>query len=205
MMRASVWTAAVIAAWAIGGCGDNLESPDADAVTTDPVTISLEIGQTIQVTGKLTRKGVALDSADLTWDTSDSRHATVDGNGNDATITAIGSGTAVITATSGERPYTKGTVSATIKVTIEAAKPTSILVSPVNPIVAVGATVPIHVTAHLQDNTFVEVTNDVTWGVAPSAAATATGSQLKGLVAGDATLTAQYMGLYSSTDINVTP
>ncbi len=205
MMRASVWTAAIAAAIAICGCGDNDESPDPDTLVTDPATVSLEIGQTSTVSAMFKKDGGAFTGGDITWETGNHKLAVVDGDGNAATITAVGSGVTTVTATSGERPYTGGTLTAQIVVTVKAAAPTSILISPINPQVPVGKTVPVHVVAHLQDGSFLEVTNDVAWTVNPLTAATATGSQLTGLVAGSATISASYHGLFSSTDIDVTP
>jgi hypothetical protein len=200
MIRASLLTAAAVAvafASAIVGCGDNFESPDPDTVVVDPTSVTLQIGETRGVSAMFQKHGAAFTSSAVMWDSSNPRAATVDASGNSATITAVAPGTTTITASGFE-------ISATIAVTVAPAAPTRIEISPVNPVVAAGVIVPVHVTAFLNDGSNVEVTQDVTWTSMQPAVATVAGSQLKGLVKGDATISALYKDKYSSTAVTVT-
>lgn len=71
---------------------------DVAAVAVNPPTPILNIGQTQQLVATATTSGGRIVNASPTWTTSAASVATVDGNG---LVTAVGGGTATITATAG--------------------------------------------------------------------------------------------------------
>lgn len=131
---------AVITALAEGQAGTaniTVTPPAVATVTVDPPTATLLIGQSQQLTAtELDEKGAPLTDRSVAWSTSDAKVVAVDGNG---LITAVGPGTAVITATS---ENVKGT-STIVVIPIPVA---SVSVAPADTTVTAGDHVQLRVT-----------------------------------------------------------
>lgn len=96
--------------------GDSGQVVQVESVTVTPDTLNLEAGQTATLAA--TVKPVSVENKDVVWSTNDPAVATVDASGK---VTAVGEGTAVITATSAADESKKG--SSTVTVTEPLFKP----------------------------------------------------------------------------------
>ncbi|MBR0439267.1 MAG: Ig domain-containing protein [Bacilli bacterium] len=83
---------------------DSGEVVGVESVTVTPNTLNLEAGQTATLAA--TVKPVSVENKDVVWSTNNPAAATVDASGK---VTAVGEGTAVITATSDADETKKGT------------------------------------------------------------------------------------------------
>ena len=95
---------------------DSGEVVGVESVTVTPNTLNLEAGQTATLAA--TVKPVSVENKDVVWSTNNPAAATVDASGK---VTAVGEGTAVITATSDADESKKGTC--TVSVTEPLFKP----------------------------------------------------------------------------------
>ena len=109
MSRHRVWFGVALltgSLWAIA-CGDGATDPlrpepsRPTTVTVSPATIQLTaLDATAQLTAEVRdQSGEVMSGATVTWASSSAAVATVDGSG---LVTAVGNGTTVVTATSGE-------------------------------------------------------------------------------------------------------
>jgi uncharacterized protein YjdB len=171
------------------------------AINVTPTNPSLALGTTQQ----LTATGVFSDATtqdlttQVTWASTAPGHVTVSAAG---LVTAVGLGTANITAT-------KGTISGTTTVTVTAAALVSIQVTPTNPSVAAGRTQQFTATGTFTDATTQNLTTQVTWASSSAAVATisnAAGSQglAKALTPGATTISAALGAVVGSTSLTVT-
>jgi trimeric autotransporter adhesin len=190
-------TAAVVALVAIASCGGGSEAQGPDALVVAPASVALIVGQSAQVTAKLTRDGADVAGGTIEWSSSDPARATVDARATSATIAAVAPGSATITASSGG-------LSATIDVAISAAALQQIAISPATASIAAGTTTAISVTATYSNQTTVEVGPQVTWTSAQPAIASATGNVLTGFAKGETMLSAAYLGQMATARVTVT-
>ncbi len=102
--------------------------PVVTAITLDPATTELEIGETVELTPAVAAAGGADES--VVWDSSDPTVATV----VDGAVTAVGAGSATITATSVFNPSVVGSAA----VTVLAEAVTGVVVDPAEVTIAVG-------------------------------------------------------------------
>jgi uncharacterized protein YjdB len=152
-------------------------------VSVTPNQASVLVGQTVSLTATpQDANGNALTGRVVSWSSSVPSVATVSSSG---VVTGIGSGTAVITATSEGQ-----TGSATITVSVPTPVLTSITVAPSTPSVLVGSTVALTATPRDQfGNAMSGVT--VTWSSGTTAVATvSSGGVVSGVAPGNATITA---------------
>jgi hypothetical protein len=114
------------------------------------------------------------------------------------TFDARATGTATITSTLG-----KSSASATL--TVDAAVPASLAITPAAPVVASGASVALHANETLSDGTTQDVTSGTTWSIADTRIATIDSSgSVTGGEAGMTTITATTGGLTVTTELTVT-
>ena len=149
------------------------ETP-ATGITLDPTTLSLEKGATAQLTATLAPTDA---TTEVVWASSNEAAATVD-NGK---VTAVGEGTAIITATAGEG------VSATCNVTVTAATPvesvtldqTTLNIEATKSATLVATVLPANAT-----------NKNVTWTTSDATVATVKDGVVTGVAAGTADITA---------------
>ncbi|HJU84234.1 MAG TPA: Ig-like domain-containing protein, partial [Holophagaceae bacterium] len=163
----------------------------------------------VGTTDNYTATGIYSDgsSVDLTaqavWTSSDAAIATVDNAPlNSGTVTAIGAGTATITATFGG-------VSGSASVTVTAATLTSITVTPASQTIAVSTTLQYTATGNYSDGSIQDLTTLVAWAssnpaVAGISGAAGTEGLATGLSGGSTTISASLGGVIGSTDLTVT-
>ena len=188
----------VIAAEQPGGKADTavvtVSSVSVASVTVSPATASLQVGQTVQLTGTpKDASGGVLSGRVVTWASSNPAAATVSPNG---LVAGVAVGAATITATSEEQ---NGTSSVTVAVIPVAA----VSVSPGSATVVAGNTV--QLTATPKDASGGALSGRVvTWASSNPAAATVSGSGLvTGVAAGAATVTATSEGQSGTAAITV--
>src|SRR5207302_4886047 len=188
----------VIAAEQPGGKADTavvtVSSVSVASVTVSPATASLQVGQTVQLTGTpKDASGGVLSGRVVTWASSNPAAATVSPNG---LVAGVAVGAATITATSEGQ---NGTSSVTVAVIPVAA----VSVSPGSATVVAGNTV--QLTATPKDASGGALSGRVvTWASSNPAAATVSGSGLvTGVAAGAATVTATSEGQSGTAAITV--
>src|SRR5216117_4022193 len=165
------------------------------SVTVSPATASVTAGQTAQLTATpQDASGTALTGRVVTWGSSNTAIATVNGSG---LVTAVAAGPATITATSEGQ-------SGSAALTVTTVPVASVVVSPATASRQVGQTV--QLTATPQDAGGTALTGRVvTWGSSNPAVATVNGSGLvTGMAAGPATITATSEGQSGSAALTVT-
>src|SRR5213083_80176 len=167
------------------------------SVTVTPGTASLTVGQTVQLTATLRdANGNPLTGRVITWQSSNSAIASVNGSGLVSGVAA--GGPVTMTATSEGQ-------SGTASVTVTVAPVAAVTVTPSSGTVAIGQTV--QLTATLKDaNGTVLTGRPVAWASNNTPVATVTGTGLvTAKVAGSATITATSEGQSGTAAITVTP
>jgi uncharacterized protein YjdB len=165
------------------------------SVTVSPPTASVQVGQTVQLTGTPRDAGGSpLSGRAVTWTTSNASIATVNASG---LVSGVAPGSATITAMSEGQ-------SATAAITVTAVPVASVAVTPATASMAVGQTV--QLTATPKDASGKPLSGRiVTWATTNAAVATVNGSGLvSGVAAGGATITATSEGQNGSAAITVT-
>ena len=190
---------------AFGGVTDTttLTVQGPQSITVTPVNPSAATGSTLQFTAKGNfQDGSVRDLTTLvTWSSSKTGIATIsNATGSQGLATAIATGSTVITAT-------MGTVSGNTTLTVKTLA--SIAVSPVNPIVGIGATLQFTATGTFSDGTSQDITSSVTWSSANSTIATiSNASGSKGVATGNGfgttTIKAAAGSISGSTQMTVT-
>jgi len=168
------------------------------SVSVSPASANVTAGQTVQLTATpRDAGGNALSGRVVTWGSSNTAVATVNGSG---LVTGVAAGSATITATSEGQSG-----SAAASVTQTPVPVASVNVSPASTSVTVGQTV--QLTATPRDAGGNALTGRVvTWGSSNTAVATVNGSGLvTGVAAGSATITATSEGQSGSAAVSVTP
>src|SRR5213083_1386954 len=167
------------------------------SVTVTPGTASLTVGQTVQLTATLRdANGNPLTGRVITWQSSNSAIASVNGSGLVSGVAA--GGPVTMTATSEGQ-------SGTASITVSGVPVASVTVSPASASVPVGQTQ--QLTATLKDaNGTVLTGRPVAWSSNNTPVATVTGTGLvTAKVAGSATITATSEGQSGTAAITVTP
>src|SRR5213596_2249200 len=164
------------------------------SVTVSPATASVTAGQTAQLTATpQDASGTALTGRVVTWGSSNTAIATVNGSG---LVTGMAAGSATITATSEGQ-------SGSAALTVTTVPVASVVVSPATASRQVGQTV--QLTATPQDAGGTPLAGRVvTWGSSNPGVATVNGSGLvTGMAAGSATITATSEGQSGSAALTV--
>ncbi|MGB7588723.1 MAG: Ig-like domain-containing protein, partial [Solirubrobacterales bacterium] len=166
------------------------------SVGVSPGPVSVTVGQTVQLTATpRDAGGNALTGRVVTWGSSNTGIATVNGSG---LVTGVAAGSATITATSEGKSGT-----AAITVTLTAAPVASVSVTPASASVTAGQTVQLTATPRDAGGN-VLVGRVVTWGSSNTGLATVNGGGLvTGVAAGSATITATSEGQSGSSAISV--
>ncbi|MEQ1691761.1 MAG: CHRD domain-containing protein [Gemmatimonas sp.] len=189
-MRFGTRAAAIVCCLLAAACGGGGDGTTQPTVPVASITVTAAAsGPFVSFTETRTVTAVARDAsqnpiagAAIVWSTSDASVATVSGAGSSATITSVGNGSATITATS-------GTVQATLVVDV-AQKFATLLITPVAPTLAIGATASLAPSAR-----------DARNGVIAGASGTTftTGDRTKALVDAAGTVTAIAPGAVTIT------
>src|SRR5436853_48991 len=167
------------------------------SVTVSPASVSVLQGQTVQLTATpRDASGNPLTGRVITWQSSNSAIASVNGSGLVSGVAA--GGPVTITATSEGQ-------SGTASITVSGVPVASVTVSPASASVPAGQTV--QLSATLRDaNGNILTGRSVTWASNNTSVATVTGTGLvTGKVAGSATVTATSEGQSGTAAITVTP
>src|SRR6266480_2331045 len=165
-------------------------------VTLTPGSATVNEGQTLQLTATLKdANGNTLVGRSITWSSSNTSAASVNGTG---LVTGVTAGSATITATSEGK-------SGTSAITVVHLPVASVTVTPASTSVSAGSSV--QLTATPKDaNGNPLVGRTVTWQSSNTSAATVNGSGLvSGVAAGSATITATSEGQSGTSVITVTP
>src|SRR5437773_1519196 len=165
-------------------------------VTLTPGSATVNEGQTLQLTATLKdANGNTLVGRSITWSSSNTSAASVNGTG---LVTGVTAGSATITATSEGK-------SGTSAITVVHMPVASVTVTPASGTVSAGSSLPL--TATPKDaNGNPLVGRTVTWQSSNTSAATVNGSGLvSGVAAGSATITATSEGQSGTSAITVTP
>lgn len=165
------------------------------SISVTPATQAMAVGTTQQfvAVGSFDDGSTQLLTS-LTWSSSSNSVATVSTTG---LVTAVGTGTATLTATS-------GTISGTASLTITAATLVSLAVTPANPSMAVGTTRQFTATGTFSDSSTQDITGIVVWTSSTSAVATINGRGLAtSVAAGSTTIKALFGSVSGSTTLTV--
>jgi uncharacterized protein YjdB len=165
------------------------------SVSVSPASASVTVGQTVQLTATpKDANGTALTGRVVTWASSNTAVATVNGSG---LVTGVAAGSATITATSEGQ-------SGTSALTVTPVPVASVSVSPASASVDTGKTV--QLTATPRDANGNALTGRViTWASSNTAVATVNGNGLvTGVAAGSATITATSEGQSGTSALTVT-
>jgi len=165
------------------------------SVTVSPASATVQVGQTVQLTATpKDASGNPLTGRAVTWSSSNTAVASVDGNG---LVTGGTSGSATITATSEGQ-------SGTSSITVSGVAVSSVTVTPASANLPVGQTV--QLTATPKDANGNPLTGRmVTWSSSNNSVASVTSSGLvSGGAAGSATITATSEGQSGTASITVT-
>src|SRR5437773_1757093 len=165
-------------------------------VTLTPASATVNEGQTLQLTATLKdANGNILTGRSITWSSSNSSAASVNGTG---LVTGVTAGSATITATSEGK-------SGTSAITVVHMPVASVTVTPASGTVSAGGGPPPRATPQAPTG-HPRVGRTVTWQSSNTSAATVNGSGLvSGVAAGSATITATSEGQSGTSAITVTP
>jgi uncharacterized protein YjdB len=164
------------------------------SVTVSPATANVVVGQTTQLTATpKDASGAALPSRVVTWASTNSAVATVNGSG---LVTAVAAGTATMTATSEGQ-------SGTAAITVAVAPVATVAVNPAT--ASIGVAQMVQLTATQKDASGTLLSGRVvTWSSSAPAAATVSGTGLvTAVAAGSATITATSEGKSGTAGITV--
>jgi PKD repeat protein len=171
------------------------------SIAINPLTPTIPLGTTEQftATGTYSDGSTQPITSVVTWSSSLAKVAIISNtSGSNGLATSAGVGTSVITATS-------GTVSDTTTLTVGTAALASLAVSPVNPLVPVGATQQFKATGTFTDGSTEDQTSSVTWSSDTLSVATITpGGLATAIATGVAQITAASGSITNSTALTVT-
>ncbi|MDQ6887061.1 MAG: Ig-like domain-containing protein [Gemmatimonadota bacterium] len=164
------------------------------SVSLTPSTSALKVGQTLLLSATpRDASGNALAGRSISWSSNNSGIATVSSSG---LVTAVGAGSATITATS------EG-VGASAVISVTAATAASVSVTPASPNLTVGQSVQLSAVA--KDGSGATMAGSVAWSSASPSIATVSASGLvTGVAAGSTTVTATSLGQSGSVMVTVT-
>ncbi|HYL94376.1 MAG TPA: Ig-like domain-containing protein [Terriglobales bacterium] len=164
------------------------------SVTPTPVSIAIGTDQQFSAVGSFNDGSTQLLTS-VTWTSSSSSVATVNSAG---LATAVGTGSATITASS-------GSVNGTAALTVTGATVTSIAVTPANSNMPVGTTKQFTATATFSDSSTEDVTAVVLWGSSkPGVASISNQGLLTSVATGSTTISAVLGSVTGTTSLTVT-
>ncbi len=178
--------------------------PALASITISPADPSIPKGGSIrfQATGVFSDGSSADITRDVSWEVTDlmgTRVASIDGTG---TANGVSAGTATVSA-----EYMGLTAETTL--TVGAALPASLSISPASAFIAKGTSQVYKATLTLTDGTTQDATSMATWSASDrmgtGVASISTTGVAKGNAAGSATIVATYMGHSASALLTVTP
>ena len=167
------------------------------SIAVTPQSVSLASGTTQQykAIGTMSDGGTQNLTTSVTWSSSSTADATINSSGL-ATAHAVGNVT--ITATS-------GTISNTAAMTVTAATPTSIQVSPTTVSLAVNNSQQLLVTATFSDGSSQNVTSSATYSSSVASVATVnSGGNVTGVAPGTTTITATLGNISANSTVTIT-
>jgi uncharacterized protein YjdB len=167
------------------------------SITVKPARASVVAGKTEQFTATGTYNNGTTQNltSSAIWTSSATSVATVSGG----LATGVALGSATITATS-------ATISGSGTLTVTAAMLTSIAVTPVDPSIALGTTLPMIATGTYSDGSTLVLTKSATWTTSNAAIATVSNQGVAtGVALGSATVTATVGAISGSTVLTVSP
>jgi hypothetical protein len=191
--------------WVLPGCGGSSSNsnsmtssgPTLSSIAVTPATQSINSGTTLQykATGTYSDNSTQDLSALAAWTSSSASVATIATGG---LATAVGAGTATITATS-------GTVSGTAMLTVDVVPVLqSIAVAPPSPAILATATQQFTATGTYSDGSTQNLTSSATWSSSSTSVATiAAGGLATGVAAGTTTITAASGTVSGTTPLTV--
>lgn len=192
--RALVLTA-LVAALVTLGCG----GADPSQLRIGPAMATLRVGDDLPLAARFVIEGSSnpIDQA-VTWASTDPSVVTVAGGSDDDTVAhAVAPGLAVVTATAGG--FTGQAL-----LTVEAAPPVALVVTPAELGLFVDRSAPLTATATLDDGSERDVTMMVTWtSGAPEVAGVTGAGQVTAVAAGTVTITATLGPLTDSALVTV--
>jgi uncharacterized protein YjdB len=164
------------------------------SVTPTPASIAVGTDQQFSAIGSFNDGSTQLLTS-VTWSSSSSSVATINSAG---LATAVGTGTANITATS-------GSVSGTAALTVTGATVTSVVVKPANSNMPVGTTKQFTATASFSDGSSENVTASVLWGSSkPGVASINNQGMVSSVATGSTTISAVLGSVTGTTSLTVT-
>ena len=170
------------------------------SIAINPLTPTIALGTTEQftATGTYTDGSTQPVTSVVTWSSSLAKVAIISNTaGSNGLATSAGVGISVITATS-------GTVTASTTLTVGTAALASLAVSPVNPMVPVGATQQFKATGTFTDGSTEDQTGSVTWSSGTLSVASITpGGLATAIATGVAQITAASGNITNSTALTV--
>ncbi len=210
-MRAIFPSALVLTvALAVAGCnggGASSTSSNAGGVSLQqmqisPVAPSIADGTTtkLAVTGIYSDNSKADLTAKATWDSSNTKVATIGSAGaSGVTVTSVAVGPTTISAT-------VGGIKTNTTLTVTNANLVAIDINPGSPAIAAGTKVQLSATGRFSDGTHQDLTDQVSWQSSDTAVATVTpgAGLLSGAAAGSATVTATMGKVQGSAAVTVT-
>ncbi len=167
-------------------------------IVVTPAAASIPAGaeQAFVATAEFADGTTQVVTADVTWTSSDTGVATMDG----ATATGEAVGTATITAA-----HAASGLSGTATLTVTEAEITELQITPATEDAIVGGpTVEFTATAIYSDGTSVDVTDTATWTSSDDAIATIDAGVATAVAAGTATITAEFDGQTDTAELTVT-
>jgi uncharacterized protein YjdB len=175
------------------------------AIQVTPVNPSLPAGTTQQFKATATYADNTTRNVtdEVDWTSSDTTKATISGVAPKGLANAKAKGTTTIKAALNGK-------SDTTVLTVTDATLTKIVLSPAQPVIAIGTTVPITATGNYSDNTTRPLTALATWTTSAQNVATVSNNAADGSTgvvtgkgAGTATITAAYTGVSATVDVKV--
>lgn len=178
-------------------------APAVETVEVSPTSAELEPDESVDLTATvLDESGEPMPDEDVEWATSDESVATVDGDGHEATVTAVAEGTAEISARAQDQEGAAG-----VTVSSEELMVQSVEVSPSDVELETGETAELTATPLDQHGEEMEDA-EVTWSSTDASVATVEGSSRTALVTaeseGEATITAEAGGHTDAAAVAVT-
>jgi uncharacterized protein YjdB len=184
----------------------NIPLPSLHSIEISPINPTIQYGCNyhLTATGIYSNNSSQDITTSVKWSSSNTSVATISNvAGSNGLASALGSGSATITATSGG-------ISASTTVTVTPAELISIAVTPASPNITTGYQQQFTATGTYSDNSSQNVTTSVTWSSSNTSVATISnvaGSNglASALGSGSATITATAGGISGSTIVTVTP
>ena len=157
---------------------------EVSSVAVSPTEVTLDINDTEQLTATVVATPDNADNKKVTWKSSNEAVATVSESGM---VTAIGAGTATITATSTKDEKKQGTCAITVNEPAEIIEVKSIALNETEKTILIGGTLTLTVTYTPED---ANTGKAITWTTSDDKVATVEGGVVTGIAEGTVTITA---------------